>query len=51
MAGKTRLLRDILFPGAVTEEIAPLLKRMGLDTTLGLKEKIYRRLLTAALVR
>ncbi len=50
-AGKTRLLRDILFPGTVTEEIATLLKRMGLDTALSLKEKIYRRLLIAALAR
>ncbi len=51
VAGKTRLLRDILFPGAVTEEIAVLLKRMGLDTAHSLKEKIYRRMLTAGLGR
>ncbi len=49
LAGKAGLLRDVLFPGAVTEEIATMLRRMGLDTTGNLKEKIYRRLLIAAL--
>ncbi|MCZ6880134.1 MAG: acetyl-CoA hydrolase [Gammaproteobacteria bacterium] len=51
IAGKMGLVRDILFPGAVNEEIAGLLKRMDLATARSLKEKIYRRLLIAGLGR
>lgn len=50
-AGKMGLVRDILFPGAVTEEISAPLKRMDLATAHSLKEKIYRRLLIAGLGR
>ena len=50
-SGKAGLLRDVLFPGPVSEEIAPLVARMGLDKTKNMIEKIYRRLLIAALAR
>jgi acyl-CoA hydrolase len=49
--GRISLLLDLLLQGRVGDDLVPYLERMALDRPAGWRERLYRRLLVAALRR